>query len=539
MIKKGFTLIELLAVIIIIGIIAVIAVPSILKVINNAKKSGFENATYGIIRAVKIGYTNDMLTGDEEPIMFTYIDGVETASVPGKIIDYEGEKPKTGTIKLDIDGDIAVAIHDGTYCAEKDYKDSIISISEKPEADCTLYTYYSKDKGVNAPILTSGMTPIKWTGTTWVDTIEKDSNWYNYYTKDWANVRTADGSFWVWVPRYAYQIESGFHTNTAGTINVKFLIDKTDKTMDKTGISLTPTYNGSNQTNYVIHPAFNFDGDDLPGIWVAKFEPSVANQSDLCYTNEHETYCNKTNLVAKIIPNVKSWRHIEVGNAFDVSLAMKDNITYGWQASEVDTHMMKNSEWGAVAYLSNSTYGKNGEVWVNPSEDFITGCAGGSVSAPLTSTCNQYQTINGVKASTTGTIYGIYDMVGGAWERVTSYINNSSPFLATYGSSILNANNKYKDVYAIGSPDAGANNYQANANVFGNAIYETSSTGLSSTSWYGDFSQMPFSSNPWLVRGGYGYNSVDAGMYSYRQMIGSAATTISFRPVIVVLDSEA
>jgi hypothetical protein len=49
---------------------------------------------------------------------------------------------------------------------------------------------------------------------------------------------------------------------------------------------------------------------------------------------------------------------------------------YGMKSTEIDTHMMKNMEWGAVAYLSSSIYGRytdsttcissGCEVWINP-----------------------------------------------------------------------------------------------------------------------------------------------------------------------------
>ena len=29
--------------------------------------------------------------------------------------------------------------------------------------------------------------------------------------KRWANAKSADGSYWVWIPRYAYKIESCYH----------------------------------------------------------------------------------------------------------------------------------------------------------------------------------------------------------------------------------------------------------------------------------------------------------------------------------------
>ena len=38
---------------------------------------------------------------------------------------------------------------------------------------------------------------------------------------------------------------------------------------------------------------------------------------------------------------------------------------------DMDSHMMKNTEWGAVAYLSLSNYGINGEVRINNSSTFL------------------------------------------------------------------------------------------------------------------------------------------------------------------------
>ena len=64
---------------------------------------------------------------------------------------------------------------------------------------------------VNAPELIQGMTPVKWNGSQWVETTTDDKEWYNYSKKQWANVRLADGSTFVWIPRYAYKITSGYN----------------------------------------------------------------------------------------------------------------------------------------------------------------------------------------------------------------------------------------------------------------------------------------------------------------------------------------
>ena len=94
--------------------------------------------------------------------------------------------------------------------------------------------------------------------------------------------------------------------------------------------------------------------------------------------------------------------------------------------------MMKNSEWGAVAYLSQSKYGKYGngnymgankEVYINNywnNSTTMTGCSSGSTNANYSSTCAYTfeKENNGTGASTTGMIYGVYDMSGGAFEYV-------------------------------------------------------------------------------------------------------------------------
>ena len=81
-------------------------------------------------------------------------------------------------------------------------------------------------------------------------------------------------------------------------------------------------------------------------------------------------------------------------------------------------------------------------------------------------TSHAYQTANGQLASTTGNVYGIYDMSGGAWERVAGYLDNGNGSLTTYGKSttygnvkyfengaIVNSYEKYWDRYEVGEEE--------------------------------------------------------------------------------------
>ena len=351
---------------------------------------------------------------------------------------------------------------------------------------------YNDEKGVNTPKLGTGMTPIKWNGSSWVNTTGSDKDWYDYTSKKWANAKTSDGSMWVWIPRYAYSITSGYHSSSAGNIDVEFMKGLTNET--STGRK--SFNNASGQGKWNIHPAFNY-GQTVSGIWVAKFEASNSGGK------------------IKVEPGVQSWRSITVNDIYTNCLNYNKTL---------NSHMMKNDEWGAVAYLSKSKYGKNAEVTINDSSSYYTG--GGSGNAYVTN----------VGQSTTGTVHGVYDMSGGAWEYVAAYVNNGNSNLTSYGSSLVNGDAKTKNVYSKGSSDSRDNNYSANSGKYGDAVYETSANGNSrNSSWYGDFSSFPDTSYPFFWRGGYYIDGTDTGVFSFDDNSGSSNSAGSFRPVLVAL----
>ena len=198
---------------------------------------------------------------------------------------------------------------------------------------------------------------------------------------------------------------------------------------------------------------------------------------------------------------------------------------------------MKNDEWGAVAYLSKSKYGKqNEEVWINNSSSYITGSAGNSASAGSNEgTTNDYTSTQGVKASTTGTVYGVYDMSGGAYEYVAAYVNNGHTNLTSYGNGLIIGELKTKNVYIKGSLDSDVDNYEANSEKYADAVYETSESGSGTTSWYGESSSFPRTDGPFFYRGGIYNNGTNTGMFYLNVSSGSNSSYISFRPVLVTL----
>ena len=370
--------------------------------------------------------------------------------------------------------------------------------------------------GVNKPKLITGMVPIYWNGFVWINTTEIDTNWYDYNNKKWANAQTADGSMWIWIPRYVYKMSSGWNTATAGIIDIQFSKGINDNWNSSLigGINTEVGASASNGT-WTNQPAFTFGTTELTGIWVAKFEAS-----------------NNSGKV-KVIPNVTSWRNISENDVFNTCRLMETDNTYGWGTTGVgiDTHMMKNVEWGAVAYLTHSKYGRNGqEVWINPDINFITGRAGISVSPVITATTDSYETVNGVNASTTGNIYGIYDMAGGAFEFTAAYVNNGDSSLLDYGSSVVNAPIQYKDVY---NPITSFSNLSQKK---GDAIYETS-IGWGQSAWFSDISEWPGTTYVFFNRGSFYHNSFSesaGGMFAYNDDWGYALPDTSFRPIILV-----
>jgi len=121
---SGFTLIELLAIIVILGIIAVIAVPTVKKLTDEAKLKAFENTARGIIKAGNLYYSRkdmmDELNGD---MTFSFPDNAEELELQGKL-------PENGSMIINEDGDIALAISNKKYCITKRFDTNDIEIKE-------------------------------------------------------------------------------------------------------------------------------------------------------------------------------------------------------------------------------------------------------------------------------------------------------------------------------------------------------------------------------------------------------------------------
>jgi hypothetical protein len=485
--------------------------------------------------------------------LIAYINGVRSETIPTKTDGY---------VVQNVSCDNSAT---GTW----DNNNWTITIGNatKSITKCSVYfvSKYKDASGASYPELYQGLIPIKYVdGNPTVADITQD--WYNYANHNWANavlVNCADTSiknkyfdtnmnlkysivgttiiesdilqYYVWIPRYKYLLwnaENGSSNEQAISITFE------DKTATKSA--------GSTNGTWLTHPAFTFGSTELNGIWVGKFENSGST----------------TNLTIK--PNVVSIVNLTVGDMFNSVRNVENSYasTYGVNSNEIDTHMMKNMEWGAVAYLSSSIYGRytnsttciasGCEVWINNTHTgtgcqspytvdlcggTITGCSGDSVSADVVNSMSacasgyDWPTL-GVNASTTGNQYGIYDMSGGTWEYVMgNMVDTSGNFYSSSAGFSTVLDSKYYDSYTNQSD---INTYVDHARgKLGDATKETLKTfGSETGEWNSDYAELPSGVYSWFGRGGYAGGQSNAGLFDFERGTGEAYSIGSFRSVL-------
>lgn len=225
-------------------------------------------------------------------------------------------------------------------------------------------------------------------------------------------------------------------------------IPKLVKESEPKNVDVTKTVKNVNYAEYIPHPAFEFDGVKA-GIWVGKYESSGSASN------------------VTIVPNKGSFRNLTIGKFFTIS----QNVRTMYNLIG-DSHLMKNVEWGSVAYLTESRYGRNG-IEVTMNQNYTTG--GGNY-------------IENAEQSTTGNIYGVYDLNGTSWEYVAGILSSKLSNGSNY--DFTNVDSKYYDSY---------DGY--NVGMKGDAIYETSEISSGSSGWHQDASDFLKSDVPAFRRG--------------------------------------
>lgn len=310
------------------------------------------------------------------------------------------------------------------------------------------------DTIANAPILGDGMKVVYWNGSTEQEADTFTTDMYSYTSKsqtagisnsNWANAKTEDGSYWVWIPRFAYKIQ--YYQNEARTIssNVKtdyeriFIIflkgtsSSQYQHKDSDSIEVLPD-------DYIIPNGFTKEGKQLAGFWISKYEISANNATSLLGGgNVLTTNAGNIDILnALSIPNKQSWRGISYNNAYTNSLKMYEAY---------NSELISNKEWETTVILSHSTYGVN-----------ITKITENS----------GYTTASG--GSSNGNQTGVYDLVGGAWE----YVQNDSydtdiKLLDYFDENRINNKKLFNEIGQIVRGTGRPNNSNANLPLNGDA----------------------------------------------------------------------
>ena len=405
------------------------------------------------------------------------------------------------------------------------------------------------------------------------------NEWYSYEKKNWANAvilfdenetyedgevipEEAIESYFVWIPKYRYQLwdlgnyDSLTSIDTSKVHEIPIIFGDYNTSDDVDGECTTPMESGSTGNcavgDYMTHPAFL----SIPstGFWVGKFETGYRGATS---TAEAEQNINDPNKVI-IKPNVYSWNNIQISNAHLNSYNYKRNL---------DSHMVKNTEWGAVAYLSQSQYGSATNTRINSNSFLITGyAANNEPTCGFTGTneeCNQYCNDdtcntaypNSILASTTGNITGIYDMNGCAHDYVMSIMYNSnnipiagnSSFNSGFNGIYIDTNelfeagipipeSKYFDSYSYS--DAATKYY---GRILGDATGEMGpfwdntlyqEFARYSSSWYSDLSHFYNNDGSFMSRGGAYVDGNIAGVFAFYPWQGVNLYNVSFRIIL-------
>ena len=303
--------------------------------------------------------------------------------------------------------------------------------------------------------------------------------------------------FYVWIPRFKYRlwnvtgepnissydaytkgIDISFEKNkeSGGSIYCKDNICYSD---EERTISLTQNDNDKYYT-----PSSFTNNEELLGFWVGKYEVSNGCK-DNCLTNSSDL---------TILPNQESWRNNNLSNYYE-AIKGKGN----------SYHIIKNSEWGTISYLSHSKYGicsnmKCTEITSN--NTYISGKEG--------------------KDSTTGNIYGVFDMAGSASEFVmANYTSNNS-------LALNNSNFKYN----VTIPSTDYDLYSGTNFILGDATKEILLSSSNTGAWYNNYSVFIDKVNNWFIRGGMAGNEVGNGIFYYNATNDSPSEYITTRVVV-------
>ena len=510
--QKAFTLVELLAVIVILAIILLITIPGVLSIINKTKNDAYESQIKIFKEATRLYMTqerNSVIWKQMGETSYAYV--TEQQLKQGGYLDQKLIDPRN----------------------KKEMPAFTIKVEKPRSGKLTYELVYTDPSNANYPVFSEGMVPIVYKENKWVKanpTNEKNS-WFDYSNQQWANIATVTeatrkmyqnasvgtevkmediNAMYVWIPRYRYQLWNVDNTTTyqptSNWINVQF--------EEASHSKATGTQNGE----WLTHPAFTFGEEELEGFWMGKFETSSLEGNGDSY--EADDVTTKTPIVK---PGISSWAHTTLATFFKNTKQMTiRNNQYGLENTQ-DAHPIKNMEWGAMAYLTYSSYGKTGnnaysgddkQVRINNNLSFLTGCAATNNDEWGNNVCNSYETTIGQGASTTGNITGVYDTSGGRWEvaMVLVYTDDTHTNVITDNTGLTEADlatidPKYFDYYDPEESNVNPDQEYQRGHLgdatkeLGKFIYKQASLAAYSA-WYHDYAHVVTTLRPLQMRGG-------------------------------------
>lgn len=310
-------------------------------------------------------------------------------------------------------------------------------------------------------------------------------------------------AFYVWIPRYKYKLwnvtgSQGIDSYDAYNKGIDIVFEKQTETSGvvrcenntcySDNLMITKVTNNDNG-KYYTHPAFTTKDKELTGIWVSKYE--ISTNDNKCNSN-NISGCLSKDLEFESIPGNIAWRNNYLSYFYQSVKKQGGNYNY---------NIIKNSEWGAITYLTHSQYGicldnKCNEITAN----------------------NTYISGNEIKDSTTNNMTGIFDLAGSATEFVMSNYSNDGRTLdlsnSHFGSFDIN-----KDDYEL---------YQNDTFILGDATKEILTK---DSSWNNNTHTFVEDTNNWFIRGGIGSTS-STGIYYYNATTDTNSQYISTRVII-------
>ena len=317
----------------------------------------------------------------------------------------------------------------------------------------------------------------------------------------WANAKTVEGSYFVWIPKFAYRIEyyktreDSFNSNVMpeaiydGFGLYKINDDETFTLKQKADENIKSIIYDKNK--YIIQPAFTTDinnggwDEELDGFWISKYEMCTSAKEKIISCEQEEAIYNATFSDAY-------WKSFY----FD---------------RENESHLIKSSEWGAVCLLTHSCYGKNGtEVDMSDTISSIVG-------------------IYDEDKSTTGNRYGIYGFAGGVSEFTSCYVEQGDKNLLDTFASYLYNNGSTKYI----------TKYNEEESITGDGIYEMSLDNKVSVYPNNDKIQLPNHNYPFMQRGKLHYDYIyDIGIFSICNSDGGNNEDSGFRLVLTTKNNN-